>query len=111
MAQRQSKRAPLRSPDAPARHANAITPLRRIKASVARVSHRPPVSLALCGPHAPLTRFHEGLSCETPPARSLAAALALAGGQELIFGHLTHASVDHAGRRALKRAGLAARRP
>jgi integrase len=41
--------------------------------------------------------------------RSLAAELALQG--ERVFGHLTHASVDHAWRRAVKRAGIAARAP
>jgi integrase len=41
--------------------------------------------------------------------RSLAAALALAG--EVPFAHLTHASVDHTWRRALKRAGIADPQP
>ena len=38
--------------------------------------------------------------------RSLAAALALAGGPDRTFAHLTHASADKAWRRTLKRAGI-----
>jgi integrase len=43
--------------------------------------------------------------------RSLAAELALAGGTDRVFAHLTHASVDKAWRRALKRAKIADPQP